>query len=135
MFYFGYVSKEQFIKRLRRELRRASTKIEFNQQYCCADTLVINTQTESAFVLVVRADYADLGNAIHIQVDFCEIQLVKETHRFDLINPVVWQSRLHGIYERKKLRDYCRTLSQLIHEHVSEVNNVMPSEFFESSSQ
>ncbi len=135
MFYLGYVTKEKFVKRLRRELRKKSGSIQFNEEFSTSDTLVINTQDDSILVLVVTITDADLGNALHIQLDFCEIQLVKNTHRFDIIYPVRWESRLIGIYERKKLRAYCRKLCQQIHDHVAEVNNVMPTEFIESPSQ
>ncbi len=135
MFYFGYVTKEQFIKRLRRELRRASRVVKFNSHYCTPDTLVINIQDESTSVIVATAVYADLGNALHIQLDLCEILLVRGTNRFDIMNPVMWENRLYGIRERKNLRRYCKKLAQLIHDHISEINNVHPSEFYEPTSQ
>ncbi|MFO0862694.1 MAG: hypothetical protein U0516_03155 [Candidatus Saccharibacteria bacterium] len=131
MFYFGYVTKEQFIKRLRRELRRASTIVKFNSEHSTPDTLVVHVQDESTSVVVISATYVDLGNALHIQLDLCEILLVKGMNRFDVVNPVMWENRLYGIRQRKNLRDYCKKLAQLIHHHISEINNVQPSEFYE----
>lgn len=131
MFYFGYVSKEQFTKRLRRELRRVSSKIEYNEDFCNSNTLVISTLAGSSSVLVITAVDADLGECLHIQIDLCEICLARITQRFEPMNPVCWENRMYGVCERKKLRAYCRRVANLVHEHISEVNNVQPSEFYE----
>lgn len=133
MFYIGTVTKEMFIRRLKRKLKSLSNATPIYYEYSTDDTLIMPVQPGSLFVIRVKTSYVDVGDTLMIELDCCEVQYIELPNKYQLMFQGQLEFHFIKVNKRKELRRYCNYIAQLLHDHYDEVNNILPLEFNHST--